>query len=82
MKYVCIECGEVFEHPKRYIESHGLDAPPYEDFYLCPCCGGDYVVARKCDVCGDYIVGKYIKLESGERICDECYTTYEIGEED
>jgi formylmethanofuran dehydrogenase subunit E len=81
-KYVCIECGEIFSQAKRHIETHGFSVGPYEVFYVCPCCGGDYVRARRCDVCGDWIVGQYIKLENGERICDECYTIHEIGEED
>lgn len=80
-KYVCVDCGEVFSEPKRHIETHGFSAGPYEVFYVCPCCGGDYVRARRCDACGDWIVGQYIMLENGERICDECYTIYEIGEE-
>ena len=80
--YICLDCGEVFSQPRRYKETHGLESPPYEIFYVCPCCGGDYTETYQCDECGDWITGKYIRTDSGQTICDNCYCTYEIGEED
>lgn len=82
MDFICIECLETFEHPREYIETHGLESPPYEVSYGCPYCGGNYTEVHKCDECGHDIDGPYIKLMSGERICENCYTTYELGEED
>ena len=81
MKYICMDCGEVFSEPMECFETHGLSAPPYEELSLCPYCGGDYTQAHKCDACGEYIDGQYIKLWNGERFCEECYTIYELGEE-
>ena len=40
--YVCLECGKQFSFPKHYIEKHGLDTPPYEEWYGCPYCAGAY----------------------------------------
>jgi hypothetical protein len=80
-KLICVECGCLFENARQYIETHGLDTPPYESYAGCPYCGGAFTETYKCDACNEWIVGQYIKLNSGERICEECYTTYELGEE-
>ena len=82
MQYTCLECGRTFEEPKCYVERHGLSTPPYETILVCPYCGGDFTVARKCDCCDDWIVGTYIKVDSGERFCDGCYRIMELGDED
>lgn len=42
MKYICVECKHRFENPKRFVETHGFDEPPYEILYGCPLCGGNY----------------------------------------
>ena len=36
--YVCKECGHLFEEPRKMVERHGLDSPPYEEFNVCPSC--------------------------------------------
>lgn len=79
---VCKECFRTFQEPECYVNTHGLDTPPYEHYDACPYCGGAYVETYECDVCGEWITGDYIKLESGERICEECYTPMELGDED
>ena len=84
--FVCLECGHIFDEDEVYTwkESRGeyWGTPCYEEMAGCPRCKGDYVETYKCDVCGEWINGSYIKLESGERICENCYVTYELGEED
>lgn len=40
--YVCLECEKHFHSPRHYIEKHGLDTPPYEEWYGCPYCSGAY----------------------------------------
>ena len=79
--FICVECQNVFDEPKIIEENHGLDAPPYEYFSVCPYCGGAFTEAYRCDYCGDFIADTYIKLNNGERICSECYIAYELGEE-
>ena len=79
--FVCLDCGYTFEYTRHYVETHGLDAPPYEEWDGCPSCGGAYTEAQKCDECGEWITSSYIKLHSGKRFCEECYTVYELGEE-
>lgn len=81
MQYICLDCDRTFDEPRRYVETHGLNTPPYEVFYICPYCGGDYVEAHECDECGRWITGDYIKTASDRRICENCYITYAIGEE-
>ena len=79
---VCVECEHLFEEPVWWVETHGLDAPPYERRYGCPKCYGAYIKARKCDNCGEFITSTYVKTENGKRFCENCYDTYELGEED
>ena len=80
--WVCLDCQHIFEEGKHYVEEHGLDAPPYEEFDGCPECGGAYVEAKKCDCCGEYITGDYIKTKNDERLCDHCFTQMTLGDED
>ena len=81
-KFVCLECGEVFEEPRVWTEHHGLDYGPFETRSGCPYCGEPYTTAHLCDGCESYINGPYIRLYSGERFCDACYTKMELGDED
>lgn len=41
--YVCCNCGEVFNDPRTYHETHGFTDGLYEAMSCCPYCGGDYV---------------------------------------
>ena len=79
--FICTDCEYLFEDPKYYVEKHGLDTPPYEEFYGCPHCAGAFVETFKCDLCGDWIIGNYVKIDN-DRYCEDCYTKYELGEED
>ena len=80
--YVCLECQCVFEEPHYYVEKHGLDTPPYEEFGACPNCGEAYVEAHICDCCGEYIATKnYIKTMDGERFCEDCIENMKLGDE-
>lgn len=79
--FVCLDCGHLFEEPHRWEERHGFQHGPFEKWSGCPKCGEPFATTYKCECCGDWITGAYIKLNSGERICENCYTTYEIGEE-
>ena len=79
---ICIECGELFEKEQKMIERHGLDAPPYEERMGCPRCGGvDIHPTERCDICGDWITGGYVRTVNGERICEECYTRHDVNED-
>lgn len=80
--FICLDCGCIFSETRHYVETHGLDSPPYEEYDGCPKCGGAYAETYECNECGRWITGEYIKLRGGERICERCYITYEIGEED
>ena len=80
-KYICLNCGSLFDEPKPFVERHGLDTPPYERWNGCPECGGAYTEAHGCDICGETIVMPYIKLANGDRVCSRCYINYDLGEE-
>ena len=84
--FICLECGRIFNEDEIDVweESRGefWGMPCSETVDGCPSCGGDYVETYRCDCCNEWIDGSYIKLESGERICENCYTKYELGDED
>jgi hypothetical protein len=82
VKYICLDCNELFDEPLYWQERHGFDYGPFEQWSGCPYCRGSYVEAYQCDACGDWIDGEYIKLDNGDRICEHCYTICEIGDED
>ena len=78
--YLCLDCDAIFTEPKKYAETHGFLGPPYEEFTGCPCCGGAYTPTYRCDKCGSFIRGRYIKLDE-DVYCDACFELYDIGEE-
>lgn len=77
-KYVCLDCCCTFNKSKLYVETHGLDTPPYERISGCPNCGGFYIKAIYCDCCGGVIVGDYAVIEDGNMYCDGCYSIKDI----
>ena len=79
---ICVECEVLFEQAKRFYERHGLDTPPYEELYVCPVCGGTNIHrAHRCDVCGEWMTGTYIKTLNGDRICETCYTNRDVEDD-
>lgn len=53
--YYCQDCKKKFEHFKKVYETHGLDCPPYEIFYVCPHCGSAHIKKIEryyCKCCG------------------------------
>ena len=79
---ICIDCGHIFLEAIPYTDTHGLEREPYETWFGCPDCGGPFARAYQCSCCNEWIDGPYIKLVNDERICDNCYTSYEPGDED
>lgn len=73
--FICNECGEVFEEPKVFEETHGLDTPPYEKWYLCPHCGDTGISrALECTRCGEWISEHHAMLGDGlQPLCETCY---------
>lgn len=80
--FICLDCGAIFCDTKHYVEKHNLDTPPYEEWNGCPMCGGSYAEAHECDECEHWITGEYIKTASGRRVCENCYSVMDLGEED
>jgi hypothetical protein len=72
--YICLDCEKIFDFPELWTEKHGLDNPPYEEWWGCPYCGGMYVEAIYCDRCTKPIIGDYVHIITGENICEDCFT--------
>ena len=81
MGYVCLECQCVFDEPEFYVETHGFSHGPYEEWHGCPKCSGAYTTAYECDCCGELIISDYVKI-GDKRYRDNCFVSYELGEED
>ena len=73
--FVCEECGGLFDDPAftsvQSVEWHG-DLYP-EIRAVSPCCSAGYITTKPCSICGEYIVGKYIRTENDDVICENCY---------
>ena len=78
---LCLECDALFEEGQTYVERHGLDTPPYEVTKGCPSCGGNYVDALLCAVCGEWITGNYIKIGNHMTVCDNCYSLRSVEDD-
>ena len=72
--YKCLDCGHIFEDGEQgtYIETYGLDNPPYKEISCCPLCKGDYEEAKNCEICGEIYLEE--ELEGG--VCDNCIQEY------
>ena len=66
--YRCENCGHLFEEGEeaRWVEKHGLDTPPYEEWSGCPLCKGAYEKISPCKICGSY------NHDYDEDYCDQC----------
>lgn len=76
--YICQSCGALFDEPRRISERHGLDYGPYEEWYCCPICGGDFAETTTCCDCGEYIRGEFVVVNGCECYCDNCYELHDI----
>lgn len=77
--YKCVACDSCFEAPRKTYETHGLDTPPYEEFFTCPHCRSDFVEeAFLCDICGEYTVDNYIETVRGQIFCENCCTAVRL----
>lgn len=73
-KYICLDCGYQFDEPREYVETHGLDTPPYEHLSCCPVCGGGYDEAVECSDCGAAVpMSEAQELPNGDWLCENCY---------
>lgn len=66
MKYKCLDCGCVFDEPKKWVEGHG------EKMRGCPSCSGDYEEAVQCEFCKEY----YLSEELFGGLCKDCIEEY------
>lgn len=81
-KFICLECGEIFEDPKRYTE----DLTPggafeggtfIHEYYACPYCEGAYRQAVECSVCGEYVCCDDVEVIDNDILCYKCYDKLE-----
>lgn len=78
---ICLECGHIFSEPERYVDTHGLDCPPYEIWYGCPSCGGAYTETYRCDCCGEFIdTDTYVEVDDAI-YCENCFVIRKLGDD-
>ena len=82
--FICCECGKMFEDIAIWREYRGecFGDPSYEELWGSPCCYGNYVEAKECSCCGEYITDTYVETYDGRRYCSECYIERELEDED
>ena len=70
--YICTQCNHIFEEGEEKIirENHGeyFGFPAYEEYSICPVCGGQYDEAVDCSICGEC----HLEEDLTNGICDEC----------
>lgn len=76
--YRCLECGNYYLLPRRYIGYAGylcnVGVQKEEDWYGCPECGCKAsAIAYQCSVCGEYLTTGIRIKNGGDFICDRCY---------
>lgn len=77
--YTCLECGNEFDEPALWKQSHNSDLPN-ETWSGCPICGGAYTRTIICDGCLQPIDNEYVKTPSGD-YCNACFDIYQLGDE-
>jgi len=66
--FYCEKCGFEFSRPRKIYERHGLQAPPFEEKFVCPNCSSEKFYEKKvthCRCCGAKI------LKSDSLYCSE-----------
>ena len=64
--YICKDCGELFEDPKKVIEQEYYGSRLYSS--ECPWCGGDFEEVKECLGCGKH----YGESDLNEGLCTKC----------
>lgn len=83
----CTDCGRVIEEEDElaeYIERGEFWGNEYtETSNVCPKCKSSSIVAltKKCDCCGEYILGAYITTVDNKSYCENCYTEGDVNYE-
>ena len=68
--FICNECNDVFEEGVRERQNLGNygDETIYEDWCVCPSCGGDFEEAVRCKICDTY----NHERDLIEDVCEDC----------
>lgn len=69
MKYICEMCGAIIDEDElRFTRYYDSDLHfYYEEDNLCSC-GGDYVEAHRCEICGEY----HLEEDMNGDVCLNC----------
>lgn len=71
--YICKNCGEVFDVPKKIFESHGFTDGTGEELFVCPNCEGDYEEAIECENCGAVVgISDVCLTDDDKQVCQSC----------
>lgn len=64
--YICKDCEEVFEKPKKVVDEEYYGSRLYS--YECPFCGGNFEEVVECKRCGKH----YGESDLNEGLCPKC----------
>ena len=76
--FYCMDCGTILEEEKLcdYKEMGEFWGSEYTvTSKVCPKCKSSAVleITKRCDFCGEYIIGEYIAAADGRSYCENCY---------
>lgn len=85
--FYCTDCGAILDEKNELAEYKERGEFWGSEFTtisrICPKCKSSAIIelTKKCDYCGDYIIGIYITVADGKLYCENCYTKGDINEE-
>lgn len=78
--YYCLNCEQETENLQIISEKHGLDTPPYEEFYVCPFCKSEEVIKEiRCAKCDEIITDDFIAIDD-KQYCRDCFEYHAFEE--
>lgn len=75
---ICVECSNTFDRPRLYKDKICGEPLPFDEWYGCPYCGGEFTTLHTCSLCNESITEDCILLKTGEYICSNCFETVSI----
>lgn len=71
--FICLDCHALFEKPKHYRETHGLESGPYEEWNGCPKCAGTFSKVMPCNICGALYPESELHTCDDLLLCEDCH---------
>ena len=87
-KIKCPDCGaeylpaEIFYPDEFFGKPNSIEKDVYGKLLFFNGNDMNLTETYRCDYCGEWITGDYIKVENDNRYCENCFKHMELGEEE